>query len=376
MLPLCCLLLLPITPCSGAEYREGLKAQSPVDAELLFRRAAEADPSCANARVNLGLSLAAQGRLSEAESETRTALRIAPNSPLALAALGKILNRLGRKQESINVFEQATAVDNNSEEAWQNLGIALADIGERERARRAFSRAVRVAPKSARAHSNLGRTLLELLRYAEARTELDTARELDPQNLNALSLLTLAEKGMGHHKRTAVLATQWVAQDPGSAEGHFVLGQAELNLGNRDAGIADLKRATELDENHAEALYALSRAIADSDPEAARGYAERVKALKRRIQESDRLTMLRSQAVASAAAGDWPGAIAQFRDALDLCGNCTMRTDLEKSLGLAYCHAGDFDSGEFHLLAVQKLKPADPDVKQALKLITERRRNK
>ena len=99
MLPLCCLLLLPITPCSGAEYREGLKAQSPVDAELLFRRAAEADLSCANARVNLGLSLAAQGRLSEAESETRTALRIAPNSPLALAALGKILNRLGRKQE-------------------------------------------------------------------------------------------------------------------------------------------------------------------------------------------------------------------------------------------------------------------------------------
>jgi tetratricopeptide (TPR) repeat protein len=363
-------------PCSGPEYRAALDAKSPAASETLFRRAAEADPQCAAAELNLGLALAEQGRLAEAERTMREALRITPDWRPALVALGKLLYRLDRKGESIHTLQRAVAVDPKSSETRIDLGIALAQSEDREGALAAFTEAVRLAPKSARGRRNRGRVLLELLRYEDAVRELEAARSLDAGDLDTLHLLALSEKALGHTSRTAELARQLVARDPQSADAHFLLGQSLLYLGRNDEAITHLKRAVAIDGEYTEALYALSRGLAGSDPEGARMFAARLEALKRRGQDADQAKMLQGQGIASARAGDWKKSIARYSQALELCGECPLRADLEKSLGLSYCHAGSPDLGEPHLLVAQKLKPGDPDIERSLALIAELRRRK
>ena len=104
-------------------------------------------------------------------------------------------------------------------------------------------------------------------------------------------------------------------------------------------------------------------------------FAARLEALKRRGQNADQAKMLQGQEIASARAGDWRQSIARYSQALELCGECPLRVDLKKSLGLSYCHAGSPDLGEAHLLVAQKLKPGDPDIERSLALIAELRRN-
>ena len=59
-------------------------------------------------------------------------------------------------------------------------------------------------------------------------------------------------------------------------------------------------------------------------------------------------------------------AIRQFQEAIELCGNCAIKADLHKKLGLIECQMGDLDRGEKELRLAQALKPSDPDIERAL----------
>jgi hypothetical protein len=71
---------------------------------------------------------------------------------------------------------------------------------------------------------------------------------------------------------------------------------------------------------------------------------------------------------------DWPSAINLFKQAISLCGQCTILGDLEKNLGLAACHSGDFDTGQRELTEALRLKPTDPDIVVALRWIQQQRK--
>ena len=85
----------------------------------------------------------------------------------------------------------------------------------------------------------------------------------------------------------------------------------------------------------------------------------------------DRAQTLGNFALASAAARDWPQAIAQLKEALQVCGNCSALPLLHKDLGLIYCRSGDWKNGKSELLEARKLTPNDPDVAQALRVLEE-----
>jgi Flp pilus assembly protein TadD len=70
--------------------------------------------------------------------------------------------------------------------------------------------------------------------------------------------------------------------------------------------------------------------------------------------------------LAAGAAHDWPEAVHQFRKAIEVCGECAIKADLHKKLGLTDCEMGDIDNGEKELRLAQALKPNDPDIERAL----------
>ena len=88
----------------------------------------------------------------------------------------------------------------------------------------------------------------------------------------------------------------------------------------------------------------------------------------------DRAGTLANNGVVAASAHDWPEAIRQMKEAIAECGDCAVKADLHKKLGLIDCQAGDLDDGEKELLAANALKPNDLDIQNALALIARARK--
>jgi tetratricopeptide (TPR) repeat protein len=201
---------------------------------------------------------------------------------------------------------------------------------------------------------------------------LETAVRLAPDNPSALYLLGLIEKQADNAQRSADNLERVVSLEPRNADALFVLGQDYARLGRNADAITRWKRVLEINPQHAQALYGLSRALGTAHAVEAQSYQARFAELQHQRQITDRAETLGNFAIASAAARDWEQAIAQLREALDICGDCRARADLHKNLGLIYCRSGNTKSGEQELREAQKLKSNDPEIQTALTILLSR----
>jgi Flp pilus assembly protein TadD len=90
-------------------------------ARAQLEQAARAAPQWSAAHYNLGVVLATQQRLTEAEKAFAQAVRLDPNDANCRNALGQALMQLGRKDEAIAQFKQALAIEPGFELAHENL---------------------------------------------------------------------------------------------------------------------------------------------------------------------------------------------------------------------------------------------------------------
>jgi tetratricopeptide (TPR) repeat protein len=148
-----------------------------------------------------------------------------------------------------------------------------------------------------------------------------------------------------------------------------MLGQALLRNGDRTKAIQCWRKVIEMNPDHGEALYNLSRLLSQSEPAEAKVLQDRFEALQARRHIMDRAQTLGNFALSSSAAHDWPQAIAQLQEGLKICGDCSALALLHKNLGLIYCRSGDLKNGRLELLEARKLTPKDPDITAALQLL-------
>jgi Flp pilus assembly protein TadD len=141
------------------------------------RQATRLDPKLAQAHTNLGLALAAKGRLGEAINAHRQALRLDPKMAGAHNNLGAALYAQGQLDEAVAAFRQFVRLEPKSPEAHSNLGFALSALGRLDEAVAACRQATRLDPTDARAHGALGDALLKQGKFAEAQAA--TRRLLD-----------------------------------------------------------------------------------------------------------------------------------------------------------------------------------------------------
>lgn len=339
------------------------------DAEELFRRATQNNPQYGQAFSNLGLILASEGKFPQALQALGSATTLEPKNAGALGAYGMVLMRLNRAPEAIAAFRKATALTPDAAGAHLNLGIALADQFDLTGALTEFSQAVSLDKNNPVAHYNRGRVLLDLQRSAEAKTELETALQLDPNAANCLYLLGLIARQAGETDASITYFQKSLALKPENAEGHFMLGQDFVHKGDTSSAIQQWRKAIEIRPDYNEALYSLSRLLAKSDPKEAALFEERFQTLQTQQHIMDRSQTLGNFAITSAEAHDWPQAIAQLKEGIQICGSCSALPQLHKDLGLIYCHSGDYAKGRIELLEAQKLSPGDDDIKRALALL-------
>ncbi len=157
-----------------------------------------------------------------------------------------------------------------------------------------------------------------------------------------------------------------IAAKPDYAEALFMLGQEMMRKGDTAGAIKQWRKAIEVRPQYNEALYNLARLLMKSNPDEGKRLQARFENLQNDQHITDRASTLGNFALASADAHDWPQAIAQLKEALQVCGDCSALPILHKDLGLIYCRAGDYNKGRTELLEAQKLSPKDGDIALAL----------
>jgi tetratricopeptide (TPR) repeat protein len=105
-----------------------------------FQRSLELDPHNTEVLTDWGYSLFLQGKLSEAESALRMALKESPGDKRATNNLALALGHAGQTEESLALFRQVSG----EAAAWVNLGYVHVSLGEGEKAAECFAKALSI----------------------------------------------------------------------------------------------------------------------------------------------------------------------------------------------------------------------------------------
>ncbi|MCI0340883.1 MAG: tetratricopeptide repeat protein [Planctomycetales bacterium] len=175
---------------AGLRFAEGFVSDEMGEREAAaeaYRRALEAAPGHREARVNLGLSLLALGRLDEARAE----------------------------------LERARADAADDVEPLLHLALVEESAGDRERALARLTEAVRSRPHEIAPRANRAELLLRLGRHREAREDFAALRSEHPEFLPALLGLGYACAALGERDLAAAHLKSFLS----SAEGRPGLGE-------------------------------------------------------------------------------------------------------------------------------------------------------
>ena len=340
-------------------------------AEKMLRQALVDDPNYVQGHLNLGLILAQQQDFAGAEVELDRAMSQVPEDLRVLSAAGKVKARLGKTTEGIGLLRKVAALAPQSAAAHLDLAIAMAGSYDLPGALGEAARAVELAPESAATHFNHGRILFDLGRNSEARADLEAACRLGPQMAEPHYFLAVIEKQDGHYDKAIELLRTVVKLEPRNVTAWYSLGQSLEHQSRTREAIAAWREAIAVDPEYSQALFNLARAVKPADPAEAERLMARYAAVQKKRRIIDRATSLENDAVASMQAHEWPEAIRQLKEAIEVCGDCAVKADLHKNLGLIDCQAGDIDNGEKELLFAKASKPLDPDIARALTLIAQ-----
>lgn len=204
-----------------AEIRE--RQTLPAAAEALLRRIALLDPNNLPALLALAMALFGRGRLGEAETQARNAIRVAPLSPQAHNVMAMIMTEAGRPQTGEYHYRRVLDLTTGQDPILlANLAWNLKSQGRMAEARALYRDSLNLAP-------TVRQTLLGFARLEEADRHFDAARALldvaeiaypgDPQ----LSLTRATLLGREGESAAAVALIDRMAQDRPAG-----LGPAEL----------------------------------------------------------------------------------------------------------------------------------------------------
>ena len=342
-------------------------------ATKLLQQALEDDPQYAEGHLHLGLILARQGKLPAAERELDKAVALAPQDPNTLSMAGKAREQMGKRSEGIVLLRKVVALRPDLAAAHLDLALALADSYDLNGALAETSEAVRLAPQSGVVHFYRGRVLYDLGRITEAQPEFETARRIVPQMPEPRYYLALIDKQEGKFSLAAGLLEETVKLQPRNVMAWYLLGQCYEQQSETGKAVTAWRQAIAIDPNLSQALFGLARALRSSDRAESDKFMARYVEIQKQRRILDSAGTLANNGVVAASAHDWPEATRQLKAAIAECGDCAVKADLHKKLGLIDCQAGDINNGEKELLAAKALKPADPEIQSALQMIAAAR---
>ena len=156
------------------------------EAEGLYRQLLSADPHAFAPRHMLGVLLAQQGRLAEAQDMIAAALQRSPRDAGALVNYGNVLNLLGCYQDAIASYDRALILAPDAE-TLNNRGNALQGLNRRVEALASYEKALGLEPGNIQALFKRGVMLGELGRSDEALAAYNRVLAQNPSHAEAMN---------------------------------------------------------------------------------------------------------------------------------------------------------------------------------------------
>jgi tetratricopeptide (TPR) repeat protein len=400
----------------GIAYRQGRHGEA-----VAWLRQAVTEQSDPVLQNNLGAACRAAGRIPEAETCYRQALRLKPDFAEAYNNLANVMTAQGRRQEALACYRLAVLTQPNYADAHNNLGLALLERGELDEAAAHFGEAVRLKPALAEAHQGLGLVLIKQNRLDEAAHQLEEALRLQPllelahfhlgqilrsqarpaealpHLFEALRLKTTREKAAAllppvvQSARVERVGSSEPKDTPlaGPAEAIVQQGLSLKNQGKLDEAAACFREAVQIDPDAAQAYFALGRVLEERgrleeaasafhhvlrlQPERAEAYLALGATLREQVQLERAVTFLREAirlrpdlaeayhqlGLALTDQGLEDEAEAVFRDALRLRPD---NVPTLSHLGILLEESGSLEEGRVLLEKALALNPRDVQV--------------
>jgi len=245
------------------------------DSEALFRRTIKVTRNNYLAHNNLGLELAAKGRVEEALRQYQRSLSINPIYVEALNNLGYTLAGQGRYAEALPYYEAALKENPAHPEVNNNYGNALSELGRVEEAIRHYETALRQRPGHPDAHNNLGIALAMKGQVEEAVPHFLISLKNKPNNANARSNLGNAYAVQQRWGPAMEQYREALRLRPDDPQTHNNLANVLLQQNQLAAAIEHYREALRLRPNNPETLRNLQIALRRQAEAAAPGSAPR-----------------------------------------------------------------------------------------------------
>ena len=158
-------------------------------AEQAFRAAVASDPLSAEARANLGISLANAGKVREARDALAESVRLDDSSAVAHFSLAVVHDRLGDDQAAREHYLAALRQDADHLQALVYLADLSLRTGAPEEAARYYRHALEKSGPSVRIALSLAMALVKSGRHGQARTTLEDALAATPDSAEIVNSL-------------------------------------------------------------------------------------------------------------------------------------------------------------------------------------------
>ena len=220
------------TPALAEAYlivAEGYQKQRKFDDAIgAYRKAIAARPGEYAAYQNLVGMLRNQNRFNEAIDELRKALRVFPNDGRIYTTLGALYSLADRNEEAVQAAQAGIRFLPNEYLAYTNLCRAFNDVNKPEMAIRECNNALKINP-------NDGETYFYLARANDLAGKTNEATQL--------------------YKRAVAGLVEFTRNNPESAYGYYLLGNAYFADNQREKAIEAYEKCLELSPRFVRARY-------------------------------------------------------------------------------------------------------------------------
>jgi len=158
-------------------------------AEQAFRAAVASDPVSAEARANLGVSLANVGKVEEAREQLAESIRLDDSNALARFSLGVVHDRLGDDKAAREQYLAALRRDPYNVQAMVYVADLALRAGAPGEAAGYYRRALQKTGHSTRIELSLAMALVKSGRHAQARKTLEDALAAEPRSAEVVNSL-------------------------------------------------------------------------------------------------------------------------------------------------------------------------------------------
>ena len=240
--------------------------------ETLWRTTLARNPNCWMAHYNLGLILAAQGKLDEAIQHNERTLQLKPDYAPALNNLGVTLVTQGKLDEAAACFHMAMQKHPDDPKIRNFLGMALAKahgdyantlvgLEQDDEAMVEFRKALEFFPYFADGRRSLAVILLQKGRVDEAIAQFQIIREQYPDNPMASFDLGNAYFQKGQMDEASAFYQNALKIKPDDVSALNNLGMAFLKKGMVDEAAVQFRKALALQPDFALARTNLTKAL-------------------------------------------------------------------------------------------------------------------